>query len=39
MIVTNRKITIGMDKSTIDEPVVLYRGDYEVEIRFTLDDS
>ena len=38
MIVTNRKITIGMDKSTIDEPVVLYRGDYEVEIRFTLDD-
>lgn len=39
MIVTNRKITIGMDKSTIDESVVLYRGDYEVEIRFTLDDS
>ena len=39
MIVTNRKITIGIDKSTIDEPVVLYRGDYEVEIRFTLDDS
>lgn len=39
MIVTNRKITIGIDKSVIDEPVVLYRGDYEVEIRFTLDDS
>ena len=39
MIVTNRKITIGIDKSTIDEPVVLYRGDHEVEIRFTLDDS
>ena len=39
MIFTDRTITIRNDKSTINEPVVLYRGDYEVSIRFTIMES
>ena len=39
MIFTERKITVNKGKSTIDRPVILYRGDYEVEIRFTIVDN
>ena len=39
MIFTERKITIRNGKSTINEPVVLYRGDYEVSIKFTIMES
>ena len=39
MIFTDRAITIRNNKSTINEPVVLYRGDYEVSIRFTITES
>lgn len=39
MIFTERKITVNKGKSTIDSPVILYRGDYEVEIRFTIVDT
>lgn len=39
MIFTDRKITIRNGKSTIDEPVILYRGDYEVSIKFTIMES
>lgn len=36
MIHTNRIITVGEQESIIDRPIVLYRGDREVEIEFTL---
>ena len=39
MIFTERQITIRNGKSTINEPVILYRGDYEVSIRFTIMES
>ena len=39
MIFTDRKITIRNGKSTINEPVILYRGDYEVSIKFTIMES
>lgn len=39
MIFTDRKITIRNGKSSIDAPVVLYRGDFEVSIRFTIMES
>ena len=39
MIFTERKITVNKGKSTIDRPAILYRGDYEVEIRFTIVDT
>ena len=39
MIFTDRKITIRNGKSSIDEPVILYRGDFEVSIRFTIMES
>lgn len=39
MIFTERKITVNKGQSTIDRPVILYRGDYEVEIRFTIVDN
>ena len=39
MIFTDRKITIRNGKSMINEPVILYRGDYEVSIRFTIMES
>ena len=39
MIFTERKITVNKGQSTIDRPVILYRGDYEVEIRFTIVDT
>ena len=36
MIFTERKITITNNQCKIDSPVVLYRGDYNVEVRFTI---
>ena len=39
MIFTERTITIRNDSSTINAPVVLYRGDKNVEVRFTLVES
>lgn len=39
MIFTERQITVRKGKATIDEPVVLYRGDYEVSIKFTIMES
>ena len=39
MIFTERKITINKGDSTIDKPVIIYRGDYEVELRFTIVDT
>ena len=39
MIFTEKKITINNDQCKIDTPVVLYRGDYNVEVRFTIVSS
>lgn len=39
MIFTERQITVRNGKSTINEPVVLYRGDYEVSIKFTIMET
>ena len=39
MIFTEKKITINNNQCKIDSPVVLYRGDYNVEIRFTIVSS
>ena len=39
MIFTERQITVHKGKSTINEPVILYRGDFEVSIRFTIMES
>lgn len=39
MIFTERTITIRNDSSSINAPVVLYRGDKNVEVRFTLVES
>ena len=36
MIFTERTIKIANDVCQIDNPIVLYRGDYNVEIRFTI---
>lgn len=39
MIFTERQITVHKGKSSIDEPVILYRGDHEVSIKFTIMQS
>ena len=39
MIFTEKTVTINNNQSTIDSPIVLYRGDYNVEVRFTLISS
>ena len=39
MIFTDRTITVQKGISSIDDTIVLYRGDKEVEIRFTLNES
>ena len=39
MIYTERKVSIKNDKATIDPPIILFRGDREVEIMFTIVDS
>ena len=36
MISTERTITVNKDKSEINEPIILYRGDYEIEVVFTI---
>ena len=36
MIFTERKVTVNNDTATIDKNIVLFRGDREVEIRFTV---
>ena len=36
MIHTNRTITVGNLESTIDSPIILYRGDKEIEVEFTI---
>ena len=39
VIFTNRTITVKRGISSINEPIILYRGDKEVEIRFTLKEK
>ena len=39
MIFTERQITVHKGKSSIDESVILYRGDHEVSIKFTIIQS
>ena len=39
MIFTERQITVRNGKSLINEPVILYRGDFEVSITFTIMES
>ena len=39
MIYTERKVSIKNDNATIDSPIILFRGDREVEIMFTIIDS
>lgn len=39
MIFTERTITIRNGESRINEPIILYRGDYEVEVRFKIVNS
>ena len=39
MIFTDRTITVKKGVGSIDDTIVLYRGDKEVEIRFTLNES
>ena len=38
MIFTERKIIMNNNQCKIDSPIVLYRGDYNVEVRFTIID-
>ena len=39
MIFTERTITISRDTCEIDKPIMLYRGDYNVEVRFAIIES
>ena len=39
MIFTDRTITVKGGVSSINEPIILYRGDKEVEIRFVLKEK
>ena len=39
MIFTDRTITVKKGASSVNDPIVLYRGDKGVEIRFTLNES
>ena len=36
MIHTNRNVMVGNKESTIDNPIILYRGDRDVEVEFSL---
>ena len=36
MIHTNRIIMVGEEKSTINSSIILYRGDREIEVVFTI---
>lgn len=39
MIFTQRQITVRKGVSIIDEPVILYRGDFEIELRFIIIET
>ena len=39
MIFTDRIITVRKGESKINEPIIVYRGDYELEVRFTIMNS
>ena len=39
MIHTNRTVAVGDQESKIDSPIILYRGDREVEVEFTINGS
>lgn len=39
MIVTDRTVTIRKGVAKIDDPIVVYRGDYDVILRFTIVNS
>lgn len=39
MIYTGRTITVGEQESTIDKPILLYRGDRDILVEFTLVDD
>ena len=39
MIFTERQITVYKGKSSINESVILYRGDYEVSVKFTIVET
>ena len=39
MIYTDRTITVLKGESKIDKPIVVYRGDYALEVRFTITNS
>lgn len=39
MIFTDRIITVRKGESKINEPIIVYRGDYELEVRFTITNS
>ena len=39
MIFTDRTITVKDNESSIDKPIILYRGDREVEINFIIMNS
>lgn len=36
MIFTDRMIAVRKDRSEINEPIIVYRGDYEIEVRFII---
>ena len=39
MIFTDRIITVRKGESKINEPIIVYRGDYELEVRFVIMNS
>lgn len=39
MIFTDRIVNVNGNKSEINKPIIVYRGDYEIEIRFTIMNS
>ena len=39
MIFTERQITVHKGKSTINEPVIIYRGDFDVSVKFTIMET
>lgn len=39
MITTNRTVTVGNQESTIDYPIILYRGDRDVDVEFIINGS
>ena len=39
MIFTDRIITVRKGESKINEPIIIYRGDYELEVKFTIMNS